>query len=201
LRSILDVFERCAMTLFYAAMVYRLLPHFVSTGNFVDLCMLVSDGASTLFVLTRRMSSSLSLRPSDWALTAAGTALPTLVLPAGPGALLPPFICSVVLAHGFVLQISAKLTLRRSFGLAPANRGVKTGGPYRLLRHPMYAGYFLTHVAFLGTYPGWWNFTVYALAVAAQCARLLAEERVLSRDPTYAGFMRATPYRVIPFVF
>ena len=37
--------------------------------------------------------------------------------------------------------MAAKFSLARSFGLAPANRGVKSRGAYAFLRHPMYLGY------------------------------------------------------------
>jgi protein-S-isoprenylcysteine O-methyltransferase Ste14 len=201
MRSTLDIFERVAMSLFFANMVYRLLPHYESSGNIVDIFILFSDGASTFFVLAHRRTSTLSLSASDWGLTAIATALPTMVMPAAIDPLVPLLLCNILLVHGLVLQIAAKLTLRRSFGLVPANRGVKISGPYRLLRHPMYAGYILTHLAFLGAYPSLWNLGIYAAAFLAQCARILAEERVLGRDPAYLAFMQTTRYRLIPFVF
>ncbi|NKF32164.1 isoprenylcysteine carboxylmethyltransferase family protein, partial [Pseudomonas sp. BGM005] len=106
-----------------------------------------------------------------------------------------------VMCLGFILQISAKLVLRRSFGLVPANRGVKIGGPYRLVRHPMYAGYLMTHVSFFLANPSLLNFAIYATALFAQCLRLLAEERLLKEDPAYTTFMATTRYRLVPFVF
>ena len=48
---------------------------------------------------------------------------------------------------------SGKLTLGRSFGLVPANRGVVIRGPYALVRHPIYSGYLITHLAFLVAHP------------------------------------------------
>ena len=53
--------------------------------------------------------------------------------------------CSIIIA--------GKLTLGRSFGLMPANRGVVSSGIYRFVRHPIYAGYLITHVAFLAAHP------------------------------------------------
>ncbi|MFI5014193.1 MAG: methyltransferase family protein [Hyphomicrobiales bacterium] len=201
LQGTLDIFERVLMVLLFTNMIHRFLPHYERYGNIMDICALLSEGASTFFVLTHRRTSTVSLSASDWGLTIIATVLPTLVSPVSFAPLVPLPICGMLLAEGFILQIWAKLTLRRSFGLAPANRGVKIGGPYRLLRHPMYAGYVMTHLAFLGAYPSFWNFAIYAAAFLAQCARLMAEERILRRDPAYQVFMRATCYRLIPFVF
>ncbi|WP_245490577.1 isoprenylcysteine carboxylmethyltransferase family protein [Mesorhizobium sp. M7A.F.Ca.US.011.01.1.1] len=51
------------------------------------------------------------------------------------------------LALGFVIW--GKISLGRSFAILPGNRGVMTGGAYRLVRHPIYAGYLAGHVLFL----------------------------------------------------
>ena len=102
---------------------------------------------------------------------------------------------------GVFLNLSAKLTLRRSFGVVAANRGVKIGGPYRLIRHPMYAGYTLTQLGFLLSGPTLWNLGLYGLALSLQIARILAEERILSNDPAYAEMSGRVRYRLVPYVF
>ena len=50
----------------------------------------------------------------------------------------------MVSAIGLAVVIVGKMTLGRSFGVVPANRGVVVGGPYRLVRHPIYTGYLIT---------------------------------------------------------
>ena len=50
---------------------------------------------------------------------------------------------------GLILVVTAFLSLNRSFGVAPENRGVKTGGAYKLVRHPMYLGYILTETGYV----------------------------------------------------
>ena len=102
---------------------------------------------------------------------------------------------------GLVLQVAAKFALSRSFGVVAANRGVKKGGPYRLVRHPMYAGYVMTQIAFLLTNPSAWNAAIYGFALACQIGRIVAEERVLVRDPSYRAFAAAVPYRLVPRIF
>src|SRR5439155_11353335 len=113
-----------------------------------------------------------------------GTSAPLLVMAQG-GGWLPAGLGSALMITGLLINISAKVALNRSFGLAAANRGVKRAGPYRLLRHPMYAGYALTQVTFLLLNPGLWNLAIYALAWSVQILRIRAEERVLLEDPAY----------------
>ena len=102
---------------------------------------------------------------------------------------------------GFALQLSAKLTLRRSFGVVAANRGVKASGPYRLVRHPMYAGYALTHIGFLLAGPSLWNLALYGTVLTIAVRRIVAEERVLREDPAYRALAAKVRYRLLPGLF
>jgi protein-S-isoprenylcysteine O-methyltransferase Ste14 len=102
---------------------------------------------------------------------------------------------------GNIWQAMAKLVLRRSFGIAPANRGVKISGPYRLMRHPMYFGYLLTHIGILILMPSLWNLAIYAVAWFAQIFRLLAEERLLGEDENYRAYQSQVRYRLLPGLF
>jgi protein-S-isoprenylcysteine O-methyltransferase Ste14 len=83
----------------------------------------------------------------------------------------------------------------------PAHRGLKVAGPYRFVRHPMYAGYLLSHAAFLLMNPTVGNVAVYAVCYALQIPRIFAEERLLSRDPEYREYRRTVRYRLIPWLF
>ena len=102
---------------------------------------------------------------------------------------------------GMMFQISAKAALWRSYGLIPANRGVKTGGPYRFVRHPMYAGYTLTHIGFLIGFPSLQNLLVYFATFLVEVARLIREELILNKDPLYRDYTTRVHYRLLPGVF
>ncbi|OWV75126.1 isoprenylcysteine carboxyl methyltransferase [Rhizobium sp. R339] len=197
----LDIVEKVLISYFFVAIVMRVLPQMQDNRAVIDCLLLISEGAAAFLILMRRPTRNTSLRLFDWTVTAVGTLFPLLVLPSATQPLAPLTLCVMVMAFGLALQISAKLTLRRSFGLVPANRGVKIGGPYKFVRHPMYAGYLLTHIGFFLAHPSLWNFAIYATALMAQCFRLLAEERLLKQDAAYTAFMATTRYRLVPFVF
>lgn len=75
-------------------------------------------------------------------------------------------------------------------------------GPYAVVRHPMYAGALLM---LLGTPPSlgsYWALPAVLVLAAAIVARLLLEERFLSRRlPGYDAYRRAVRYRLVPFVW
>jgi protein-S-isoprenylcysteine O-methyltransferase Ste14 len=79
---------------------------------------------------------------------------------------------------------------------------VITGGPYRYLRHPMYAA---NIVAFLGlplALGSWWALLPAVLLAALFVARTALEDRMLqARLPGYAAYAQHTPYRLVPGVW
>lgn len=197
----LDLIERAAVAIFFGAMACSLLTSWQESGNIVSLVLLLSESSVVVFVLIRRFTSDVSVQPLDWLIALLGTTAPLLVRPTGGEPLVPLSVCAPLMLAGLVLQVAAKFALSRSFGVVAANRGVKMGGPYRLVRHPMYAGYAMTQIAFLLTNPNAWNATVYGLGLAFQIGRILAEERVLIRDPSYRAFAAVVPYRLVPRLF
>jgi protein-S-isoprenylcysteine O-methyltransferase Ste14 len=200
---LLDVFERALVAVLYAGLVVRIAASGLAGGAWANALLLPSEGLVLLFVLLRRRTDDVSERPLDWALALVATSAPLLVAPsASPGrALVPPAAGAVVLLVGILVQVHAKLVLGRSFGCVPANRGVRRAGPYRFVRHPMYAGYMLSHAAFLALNPRGWNIALYVACDGLQIPRILAEERLLSHDEVYRRYAAAVPHRLIPGVF
>jgi protein-S-isoprenylcysteine O-methyltransferase Ste14 len=197
-----DVFERLLVLGLYGWLVARILSALHSEGAALgNLLLLVSEGIVLVFILARRATRDVSVSPSEWLLAIAATCLPMLVAPASAHPLVTPFQGSVVLVMGMIVQLHAKATLGRSFGCVPANRGLKADGPYRLVRHPMYAGYLLSHVAFLLLNPSWRNLGLYVGCTLLQIPRLLAEERLLSRDEGYRRYRSIVRHRLIPGLF
>jgi len=69
------------------------------------------------------------------------------------------------------------------------------------VRHPIYTGYLITHVAFFIADPIPWNAVVILIADTALILRALMEERVLSNDVEYQGYCRRVGWHLVPGVF
>lgn len=214
---ILDLTERAAVLILFLFFVHRMLPRLiqliqaqlnhpelilaVAEINAQAILLVLSEGLSVALILARRSSNSLSSHPFDWALCLTAVSLPLMVVPVPAGTLIPPQAATALMLAGLVMQIAAKMALWRSFGIVPANRGVKTGGPYRLLRHPMYAGYMITHVGFLLGFPSLQNALLYGAAFAVQVGRIIREEAILEKDPHYRIYAGRVRYRIVPGIF
>ncbi|KWE60436.1 isoprenylcysteine carboxylmethyltransferase family protein [Burkholderia sp. MSMB2157WGS] len=115
--------------------------------------------------------------------------------------LIPEWAGGVWQVSGIAWQLFAKLSLGRSFGLLPANRGVVSTGAYRFMRHPIYAGYLLSEIGFLLANFSTRNLLTIGIWMLLQIARIVMEERVLSEDADYRAYKTKVRYRLIPGVF
>lgn len=194
-RIMLDWFERITLVLLFGWLCSRFYQSLDETP--FNLFYLFAEGAVALFVLFRRTTDQVSTRPYDWTVGFVGTMLPMLVIPSGNG-----WSTGVVLLlAGLFISLGAKLSLRRSFGVVAANRGVKRTGLYAAVRHPMYLGYFLTYAGILMLNPSLFNLGLLSLWAVMQIARIVAEEKVLFQDETYRAHAEKVRFRLVPFVY
>ena len=195
--AVLDRAEQVAIVVLWGFLVERVI---VSGNPFAPL-ILLAETTVLFFVLIRRPTAAISVRLGDWLLAVTATAAPLLIIPGETTltALVPLAVGLVLLGNCF--QIWAKLFLRRSFGIAAANRGIKVDGPYRFVRHPMYAGYLMVHVGIFALMASPINLALYLIGWWAQILRLLAEERLLAEDPEYAAYMAQVRWRLVPGIF
>jgi protein-S-isoprenylcysteine O-methyltransferase Ste14 len=165
------------------------------------LLLAISEILPVVLILIRR-PGEMSLKPFAFVVAFLGTAAPLLVRPSQAGlSLLPDSIAAALIGTGLAINIASKLSLWRSFGLAPANRGIRAGGPYRLVRHPMYLGYFISQLGFLLANLTIGNAVKYLLAWSMQLLRIREEEKFLLQDESYQDLTRRVRFRLLPGVY
>lgn len=193
---LLDRFEQVVLVALYALLVWRMTPPNLAEAPLYLLMVMGSEATLIVFSLLRRPTDQIIASPTEWAIAFVGTLAALLV--ENSSSTFMPGLGSALLIGGWVVHMAAKLSLRRSFGIVAADRGLKTNGLYAVVRHPMYMGYLLTHLGFFLAVPSLWNGLVYVVAWSCLVRRMYTEERVLSGNPAYGAYRAKVRYRLIP---
>ncbi|MCK6483826.1 MAG: isoprenylcysteine carboxylmethyltransferase family protein [Phycisphaerae bacterium] len=172
---------------------------FVRFGRPSVLLQMVKELLDALFFLIRRDARKASRSPYEWLIAFGGTFWPLWFRPVN--AEHDAWAGQVIQFGGALLTIAAILSLNRSFGIVPANRGVRTGGLYRVVRHPLYMSYTMVHLGYVMNHPSASNLCVFGATTLFAVLRIYREERFLLEDESYREYARRTRWRLAPFVF
>lgn len=179
-----------------ASVLFYLHTHRLIGGLFI-----IEQAWFIVAFLIRRPGREVSHSPASWLVAYGGTFGGLLLRPEGarlPGAVSAGFALQLA---GVLLALVALAFLGRSFGLVAADRGVRTSGPYRIVRHPVYVSYLLIQSGYVLQAMSLRNLLVLAAATACNVARIAAEERVLSRDSAYRAYRQRVRWRAIPHLW
>jgi protein-S-isoprenylcysteine O-methyltransferase Ste14 len=196
-----DLFARAASGLLFVLLSINLVHDFQQTRRVTGLLLLVSEALVVVLVVFRRPARQVDRTTTARVITAISMVGPPLLRAGSESPILPDMLTAIVSCVGLALVITAKMTLGRSFGLVPANRGVVVSGPYQFMRHPIYAGYVISHAAFLAAHPTVMNISLVVVADVALVIRALLEERTLLGDAQYRAYSERVAWHVIPGVF
>ena len=196
-----DILSRAVIIVLFSFMAVRFGGDFLQTGRLTNLLLLISEMLVVALTVLRRSAATVDRSMRARLLTMVSLLGPPLVKPVQMIPWLPASITVAGSVVGLAIVIAGKLTLGRSFGLMPANRGIVSSGVYRLVRHPIYLGYLITHVAFIFANPTVWNIAVLTLGDIALLLRAVCEEQTLARDASYREYQQLVRWRVCPGLF
>ncbi len=150
--------------------------------------------------LIRVPARAAMLDARAFAATAAMFTAPCLMRPrpAASGAILSVALALEIL--GLLVSETARIYMGRSFGVLPANRGIVSRGPFQIVRHPVYLGWFILSTGFALAYPSARNFAFLALTIPFLLWRIRLEEELLAHDGEYRVYCARVRYRLIPGV-
>lgn len=196
-----DLLARATVGALFTLLSINILADFMRTGRVTGLLLLASESLVVVLTLMRRRATLVNRSAAAAVVTIVSLGGPPMLRTASTLPLAPDVVTAILSAVGLAIVVVGKASLGRSFGLVPANRGVVVRGPYTLVRHPIYAGYLVTHVAFLAQHPTPWNAVVLLVADVTLVVRALMEERVLSADVEYQGYCQRVGWHLVPGVF
>jgi protein-S-isoprenylcysteine O-methyltransferase Ste14 len=196
-----DWLARIIVGTLFGLLSLNLLTDFVHTHRLTGLWMLISESLVVVMTVFRRRTQVVDRSLPTAIVTGISLMGPSLVRAATNPAIASDNITALASSLGLLIVIAGKFTLGRSFGIVPANRGVVSAGPYTVVRHPIYAGYLLTHVAFACANPTAWNMLVLIMADTALVIRSRHEERLLASDSSYQMYCRRVQWHLVPGLY
>lgn len=196
-----DLAARLLVGTLFVLLSMNLLADFNRTHHLTGLLLLVSEALVVVLTIFRRRAQVVDRTLSAAVITAVSLVGPPLLRAGGAEPWLPDLVTASLSAFGLCFVIAGKMVLGRSFGLIPANRGVVAQGPYGLMRHPIYAGYLLTHLGFIAAHPTLTNAAILLVSDTALVVRALREERILCQDEQYRAYCARVGWHLVPGVY
>lgn len=156
-----------------------------------------------IFIATmylRRAPERVTMNPFFWILAFVALYGPFAILLVGDMGvqLVPSAVTNALAVVSFLIFTYARISLGRSVGIVPSQRGIVIHGAYRWVRHPIYTGIFVTYLGFALSAYSPVNVTLLVLFAGVFVIKSLIEERFLMRDTRYAEYMRQVRWRWVP---
>lgn len=151
--------------------------------------------------LIRRPARTASHRPGDWLLAFGGTFGGVLLRPEGLHLRWGLDVGLGVQLVGLAVCVASFLALGRSFGFAAADRGLVRRGPYALVRHPIYASYFVLQLGYVLQSLSVRNALVMAMVTGFNVGRARVEDRLLAGNGQHAAYRARVRWSFLPGVF
>ena len=158
------------------------------------LLVLIYSVAMVLFIVRRdatRVGSKL-----DLVIALSGTFFISFL--EGPEIQDTRWLPTTVQVIALIGWTASLISLGRSFGIVPADRGLVQHGPYRYLRHPIYAFEELFLLGYLIAVPTPQSAIIIAIGFSLQVVRIIREERILQG---YEEYKRKVRWRLVPGIW
>jgi protein-S-isoprenylcysteine O-methyltransferase Ste14 len=177
------------------------LQFYLQTHRLIGAAFLAEQMWVVVAYLIRRPARAVSGRLGDWLLAFGGTFGGVLSRPVGAHPHWGVELGLGVQVLGLAMALVSFLALGRSFGFAAADRGLVRRGPYAIVRHPIYASYFLLQFGYVLQSMSVWNAFVMLFVTTCNVGRILVEDRLLATNEQYEAYRTRVRWRLLPGVW
>lgn len=200
LKTILRICTNIMLAMLWAYLALIDLFYFLYFHELRYFLFIVAQSLFAFLLIVRKPSKDSSKNPFDYIVALAGTFTVMLFRPTS-FALVGSIVGNLFVSVGITIEILGFLSLNRSTGIVAANRGVKTGGMYAFVRHPIYFGNILFFLGFTLLNASIGNLLLLLACTLFQIERIMREEALLVRDDAYKSYMNKVKWRIIPGIF
>ena len=181
-----------------AGIVIQLHRQWPGAGSVASYALMFSEisgglflGMQMIFTGLRRLplAKSPGLAPRLWALAGANSSYVLLLLPKQTPDTSLALLSASLIFCGALGSVIVLMWLGRGFSIFPQARLLATGGPYRLVRHPLYLCEQISLFGVCIPYLQPWGFLIVLAGFGLQFPRMAYEEDILARTfPRYANY-------------
>jgi len=195
---------RCAAANLGVSLVFiaGALPSALHYGSLLADAIFASGAvAMSIFALSRPRHSASSFSLGAVCAFVGMALMPALLSTGSPRTGAAYFMAAGLELVGVALSMAGRVWMGRAFGILPANRGIVLSGPFRWIRHPVYAGWLILMAGYAIAYRHPRNVLIVLAALPFAIWRITLEERLLLRDPRYRSYCRRVPFRLLPGLY
>ena len=161
------------------------------------VCMIIA----VFFIRHLPLAKAQGIIPRVIAILASNAQLAFFILPRAMISTRTEILSTALISVGAIASVWILIRLRSAFSILPQARALITTGPYRRIRHPLYAAEGVASIGLMLQFVEPWSAAITLSGFGCQILRMHYEEQVLGAAfPEYSPYKARTD-RLVPGVY
>ena len=161
------------------------------------VCMIIA----VFFIRHLPLAKAQGFAPRIIAIAASNAQLAFFLLPRAMISIPTEILSAALISAGAMASAWILIRLRSAFSILPQARALITTGPYRRIRHPLYAAEGIASIGLMLQFAEPWSAGITLIGFACQIVRMHYEEQVLGAAFAEYASYKARTYRLVPGVY
>src|ERR1700704_2288333 len=161
------------------------------------VCMIIA----VFFIRHLPLAKAQGIVPRIIAIAASNPQLAFFLLPRAMMSIPTQILSAALISVGALASVWILIRLRSAFSILPQARALILTGPYRRIRHPLYAAEGIASIGLMLQFAEPWSAAITLIGFACQILRMHYEEQVLGATFAEYAPYKARTYRLVPGVY